>query len=324
MPRVAVQIVTYNSSQTIEDCLAALTQQRGDWSALVVDNASTDDTPQRVNRWNLPLHVNQDNIGYAAAHNQAFKSIHSDYVLTLNPDVTLEPDFIVNMCAILDTYPEVGMAAGCLLRVDRLGDTPYAVDGAGVFLRRNRRQGLRAEGIPALQAPKNMAQVFGVDGAAAFYRRVMLEDVALDGQVFDEDFFMHKEDIDLCWRAQWRGWQAYYVPNAIAHHIRTFRPGKRERVSSRLKRLAVRNRYAMMLKNDHIELIRRDLFPILIYEIGIWGYILLRERESLCVLLELWREREQWLRKRRLIQQSRKVEPEELKHWFTEQEAELP
>src|SRR5215208_6203933 len=114
---ISVHIVTYNSAHVIETCLESVIQQRGaDYDILVIDNASQDDTVSRVKSFGAMVIQNTTNAGYAAAHNQAIMLTQSEYVLTLNPDVWLEPDFLRSMTAALDRNPRVGSAAGCLLR----------------------------------------------------------------------------------------------------------------------------------------------------------------------------------------------------------------
>ena len=333
MPTVSVHIVTYNSAASIEVCLRALLDQRGvDYSVYLLDNASTDATVAVARGMGVQVTVSETNLGYAAAHNRLLDQTASDNVLTLNPDVQLQPGFLAAMVAAMEAHPQVGSAAGCLLRVEHLGaapqgmdslgwvlsvlaatsqdsgDVPQVMDGAGVFMRRSRRQGLIADGLPIAQRPAQITPIFGPDGAAAFYRRAMLDDIRVNGEVFDEDFFMHKEDVDVCWRAQLRGWGALYVPDAVAHHVRGFRPGQRERVSQDMRFLGLRNRYLLMLKNEHPAHFLRDLPFIALYDLGILAYVLLRERASLAAYRSAWALRGAMLTKRRVIQAGRKVD----------------
>lgn len=309
MPTVAVHIVTYNSAASIEVCLRALLDQRGvGYSVHLLDNASTDATVAIARGMGVEVTVSPVNLGYAAAHNRLLDQTASDYVLTLNPDVRLQPGFLAAMVAAMEAHPQVGSAAGCLLRVERLDAAPQGMDGAGVFMRRSRRQGLIADGLPIAKRPSQVAPIFGPDGAAAFYRRAMLDDIRVNGEVFDEDFFMHKEDVDVCWRAQLRGWEALYVPDAVAHHVRGFRPGQRERVSQHMRFLGLRNRYLLMLKNEHQTHFLRDLPFIALYDLGIMAYVLLRERSSLAAYRSAWALRGAMLAKRRVIQAGRTVD----------------
>jgi GT2 family glycosyltransferase len=309
-PKIAVHIVTYNHSRLIETCLAAL---RGlDVVVCIVDNASTDDTVERVRQLGYECIANRTNVGYAVAHNQALRETESEYVLTLNPDVILQPGFLETMSRVMDDNPDVGLAAACLLRIESLGETPRIIDSTGLYMRRNRRQGLLFDSAPLEACPKQPRLILGPDGAAAFYRRAMLEDIAYNGEVFDEDFFIHKEDIDVCWRALLRGWKSLYIPQAVAWHIRNFRPGQRQAVDPLLKMYAVRNRYLLMLKNEDPALFRWDFFQIVTYDVGIFFYMLLRERSSLRALSSLWQLRRKMLAKRRDIQTRRRATTEQV------------
>jgi GT2 family glycosyltransferase len=317
VPTIAVHIVTYNSASAITGCLTALAaQQHGDYGVTVIDNASADDTVALVQQHGFAPIVNPRNVGYAAGQNQALRLTDSRYVLTLNPDVALEPGFLTAMQSALDTAPGCGSAAGCLLRVDALDEQPLMIDGTGLFMRRNRRQGLLNEGVPAAQCPLARQPIFGPDGAAAFYRRAMLDDVQIDGEVFDADFFMHKEDIDVVWRAQLLGWRSMYVPDAVAKHIRTFRPGQRARVNDTLRATALRNRYLLMLKNDMPALFWRDLLRIALYDVALVGYVVLRERRSLRAFFPPRDVLRRMLHKRRQIQARRRVTSADMRQWF--------
>jgi GT2 family glycosyltransferase len=317
-PTVAVNIVTYNSGVTILACLdSVFAQDFRDFTITVLDNSSTDGTPDLLRAIpQITLIAQNENLGYAAAHNLLIARTTGRYILTLNPDVTLDHAYLGAMVQMLDAHPDVGSAAGCLLRVNSLNDPPTEIDSTGLFMRRNRRQGLRDEQRPIAQAPTGITPIFGPDGAAAFYCRAMLDDIAIGGEVFDSAFFMHKEDVDVCWRAQLRGWESIYVPHAIARHIRGFRPGQRTRVDSTLRFYSVRNRYLLMIKNDRGDHVLHDLLPILIYDIGILGYLLLFERASLRAYNSVWKLRREMLTKRRTIQRTVRVTSTALHRWF--------
>lgn len=308
MSKIHIQVVTYNSADSIESCLkSALAQEDVDFSLQVIDNTSSDDTVSIVEAMGVPCIRNEINTGYAVAHNQGFELSDSDYVLTLNPDVYLTPRYLWHLQQVLDANPEVGSAAGCLLRVNDLKETPQYIDSTGLYMRPNRRQGLRDDGTPLGQHHQELGPIFGPDGAAAFYRRAMLEDIRYNGDIFDSDFFIHKEDIDLCWRAQLRGWQSLYVPDAVAHHIRGFRPGQRQGVSMELRYYALRNRYFLMIKNEIPIHFWRNIIPIMAYEVLILGYVLLRERKSVASYRDVWKMRKTMFAKRQHIQSTRKV-----------------
>lgn len=317
MQTLSVHIVTYNNKATISSCLQSIGAQTfRKFSTLIIDNKSSDSTVSMARSQGISVIEQIENVGYATAHNFALSVTSSEFVCTLNPDTVLAPTFFFEMISYLSEHRQVGAAAGMLLRVERLGDPSKKIDGMGLILGRNRRQRLLFEGSQMESVPKTPFPIFGPDGAAGFYRRRMLRDIAIDGEVFDEDFFMHKEDVDVCWRGQLRGWPAVCVPQAIAFHIRAFRPGKRSRVTPFVRRIAMRNRYFLIVKNDSVRDIIRDMFSILIYEMGILAYVLVREPTSLLAYMGVFTALPRMLEKRRVIQGSRRVDEMRMRQWF--------
>lgn len=317
LPAISVHIVTYNSGATLHQCLDHLAAQDfSDYRVQVFDNNSTDDTLEILRATNTPFTAGSTNLGYAAAHNRLIDMTSSTYVLTLNPDVFLAPQFLSAMFHALAADSMIGSAAGLLRRVERAGDSPTLIDSAGLTMSRSRRQRLLDETTPLSHFPATTRPIFGPDGAAAFYRRAMLEDICLMGEVFDTDFFMHKEDVDVCWRAQLRGWTSVYVPDAVADHIRSFRPRQRDRVSAYMRFLGVRNRYLLMIKNEIPAHFLRDLPSILFYDVGVLAYLLIRERASFKAFTSLWSLRRKMLEKRRMIQSEKRVGWRDLVRWF--------
>lgn len=279
MNSVSIHIVTYNNEKLIKKCIRCLLLQTyKNFSILVIDNASLDQTVEICRKLPIQLVTNRKNIGYAAAHNQGVRLTKSKYILTLNADVFLQKDFLKFMVFSLEKEMRVGSAAGFLLRINGLQETPSCIDGTGLFMRKNRRQGLLHEGEQIHTLEKRY--ILGPDGAAAFYRRKMLEDIAIQKEIFDEDFFMHKEDVDIVWRAQRAGWKSLFVPDAIAWHIRTFRSGQRKNIPTSLRSMALRNRYLLLIKNDTGPYFLRDIVSILFYEVQIFFYVLFFERDS--------------------------------------------
>lgn len=323
--KVNIQIVTFNDEKIIENCLKAVfAQTYKNFSVTCVDNFSKDNTLKILEQWPVKIIKNKKNRGFAIAHNQALKVTNGEFVLLLNPDVSIKPNFLEEMMAVFTdkNNDNVGSASGCLLRINKLGERSKIIDGCGLFMNRNRRQNLIAEGMSLEKFEKNIGNepfyIFGPDGAAPFFRRKMLEDIKINKEYFDEDFYINKEDVDLCWRSQIYGWQSLAIPRAKAFHIRTFRAGRenRRRVPLFIRRAAVRNRYLLLLKNEQLIHFLRDLFFILIYEIKIFIYLLLFEPSSLIAYLDVIRFFKKTLKKRRIIQPKRKTSWQRLDIWF--------
>src|SRR4030095_12141583 len=104
------------------------------------------------------------------------------------------------------------------------------LDSTGIIMLREQRHLDRGAGETDNGQYENPEDIFGPSGAAALYRRATLDDVAINGQYFDEDFFAFREDADLAWRCRLLGWNSIYVPAAVALHRRRVTPERRNRL----------------------------------------------------------------------------------------------
>ncbi|MFX3632152.1 MAG: glycosyltransferase family 2 protein [Candidatus Pristimantibacillus sp.] len=301
MATASVCIVTYNSVSDIEACLDAVQLQSFPVKQIVVvDNASTDGTVELIrglSQDKLLLIPNKINNGFAGGQNQAISHANSDYVLVLNPDVTLEPNYLSEIISFMEQHKEVGSATGKLI----FGSDLTIMDSAGLGMRRTRQAYDLAAGEPITSWVESM-QVFGVSGAAGVYRSEMVRDIAIDGQFFDEDFFAYKEDVDVAWRAKKLGWQSYYVSTAEAVHNRGWKKGGRTAVPLFVRRHSYQNRFFTLIKNEPVGWHWFTLLPLLIFvELIKLGYIILREPGLLHCWPKIIRMLPSMLRKRRWI-----------------------
>ena len=127
--------------------------------------------------------------------------------------------------------------------------------------------------------------VFGATAAAALYRREMIDDISLDGEFFDSDFFVYREDADVAWRAQLLGWKCIYVPYARGYHVRKVLPGNRGALPPEINMHSVKNRFLMRIKNISPDLYRRNMFSITVRDITVVLCCLIWEHSSLSCLL---------------------------------------
>ena len=258
------------------------------------------------------LVANDRNRGFAAAANQGIAAARAPFVQLLNPDCFLEPAYCATLMKALELAgPAFGMATGRLL----LADDPTRVDSRGIRMTRSGRHLDIGQGEPDDDDDAD-AEVFGVSGAAAMYRKSFLDDVAVDGQVFDEDFFSYREDADLAWRGQLFGWRAVYVADAVAHHVRRVTPERRRELPPNINMHSVKNRFLLRLKNESLWLAMRNAPFELARDLVTIGAVLTVERTSLPALGWLWRNRRRIMARRRAIQKKRRVSDRALAGWF--------
>ncbi|NRF96234.1 glycosyltransferase family 2 protein [Paenibacillus frigoriresistens] len=314
MKTVSVHIVTYNSSEQIDDCLEAVLRQSHPIEQIVViDNASKDNTIEKLEKWSEKCSIikNSMNNGFAGGHNQAIWMTETDYCLILNPDVVLEPDYVLNTIKSLNNHTQAGSATGKLLFK---ADSSHS-DSTGLVINKARRAFDRGADQPSDQFV-HAEEVFGVSGAAAMYAREMINDISLNGEFFDEDFFAYKEDVDVAWRAQLLGWKAYYEPTAIAYHERGWKEGGRSSKPLFVRRLSYINRYKMMVKNDRISMMLKHIIPLLVYECLSFAYALLREPKLLGAWSSFFHTYKDLRQKRGMIRSKQKLEATEINRWF--------
>ena len=209
---VNIIIVNWNGRKFLSECLESLRRQTYQpLTIILVDNGSTDGSVDFVKK-NYPevkaIRLDR-NLGFSIANNIAIESVNSAYVALLNNDAVAHPKWIKNLVDSLEANPLAGFAASKMLFyddrsiIDRAGDA-YTRAGTGL---------LRGRGMPA-DSYSEQEWVFGACAGAALYRTQMLRDIGL----FDEDFFLLYEDVDLSFRAQLKNYKCLYVPEAIVYH----------------------------------------------------------------------------------------------------------
>jgi GT2 family glycosyltransferase len=249
-PLVAIVILNWNGQPYLERFLpSVLATTYTNFKVVVADNSSTDDSlpflkahyPQ-VERLLL-----SENYGFAKGYNEVLKNIDADYYLLLNSDVEVTPEWLQPMVALLE---KDYLHAACQPKIlaykqkrlfEYAGAAGGWLDAFGYPFARGRVFDICEED----QGQYNeMQQVFWASGAALLIRQEAFQ--AVGG--FDEWFFAHQEEIDLCWRLQLRGYKLFCCPEAVVYHVGG---GTLPRGNSRKTFLNFRNNLAMLAKNLH-------------------------------------------------------------------------
>jgi GT2 family glycosyltransferase len=340
---VSILITTYNSGKFLKACLGSiLRQDYADREMVIVDNASADGTRgvlqeferQFAGRAEARLRViyNDTNRGFAAGQNQAIAQAHGDWLLSLNPDVILKPDFLSTLLgeakAITAAPKEkrLGALCGKLLRwkPGASDERSNVIDSTGIYFLRNLRHLDRGSDEIDHGQYERREYVIGATGAAALYRRAMVEDISVAGEFFDEDFFAYREDADVAWRAQMMGWSCLYVPEAVAWHVRRVTPERFKQLPDEINRHSIKNRFLMRAKNISAGLYLRLLIPVTARDLLILGYCAIFKRGLLSGLSLLWSKRKAIGEKRRWIQSHRRIGDGELMQWFDNEPRSMP
>lgn len=279
--KISVIIVTAGRDNYLKLCLDSLKAQSCViYEHVVVDNSLNFNFIKEIKQHYpfIKSYSSKENLFYCQALNIGIKMSNGEFILCLNDDVILEQKYIEEAIKVFDINMNIGMVSGKVLRIDK-----KTIDTAGMFLSIFRTVKERGYGVKDTGQYEKEEYIFGVNGAVAFYRKQMLEEIKIGSDYFDPDYHIFYEDLDIAWRAQNFGWKAYYAPKAIAYHIRgaTVRvnygidkPYARRYLSNELHLDLIKNRYLTLIKNESVISFLLHLPLILFYDILAWGYVL--------------------------------------------------
>lgn len=261
--KVAVILLNWNGEEDSLNCIVALKKQTAAHDVVAVDNGSTDNFVDVVEKKypDIKLLKNQKNKGFAGGVNTGIRYAienNYDYVALINNDAIPEPTWLSELLHPITPqtkggakqrstrHSKVGIVTGKLLKtdgtIDSTGDL-YTAWGLAYPRGRNEVDNGQYD---------SSEEVFAATGGASLYRIEMLKQIGL----FDEDFFAYYEDVDLSFRAQLAGWKVFYNPMAIAHHKIGASSSK---VQGLTTYMATKNIPWMLVKNVPLRLMPRIL-----------------------------------------------------------------
>lgn len=217
---ISIIIVSYNSADVIELCLASIFKQDSLMShieVLVVDNASSDSTVNII-REKFPsvlIFQNNVNYGYSYAVNRGYSESVGKYILILNPDTVLEDEFIKKVINLMDSLPEIGILGVSLISTNgKIQPTCWKEPSLLTVIYDMMLPYFFSLKLVTLQ-PEKFASVPMVSGACMIVRKDVFQ--TLGG--FDERFFLYYEDVDFCYRARKLGYKIFFTPDIkVIHH----------------------------------------------------------------------------------------------------------
>ncbi len=271
MHKTAVIIVTHNSQTVLTRCLQALDRQTVPVppdAVVLVDSGSADSDYLKPyqNRAGTTVYL-EENIGFSRANNIGYGAVAQDvqdiqgvdqgvdFVLFLNPDAFLAPNSIELALAFLTQGENrnVGCIGGRLLGFDNDGGKATGhLDSTGVFRKWYGRWYDRSQGDMDNGQHLCQEDVPAICGAFLFCRKIMLDQIALTREnskaVFDPDFFLYKEDIELCLRAKKADWRIIYLPEIIVQHCRGWQKDRQD-ISHQLRMTAAESELLLYRKH---------------------------------------------------------------------------
>ncbi len=218
--KLAIVILNWNGMHLLERYLPAVVRFSGDAEIIVADNASTDGSTEFVRRTYPKIRIiqNAENGGFSRGYNQALKEVTADIYCLLNSDVEVSPNWLEPIYKAYQQLPDAAILQPKILDLLKKDHFEYA-GAAGGFLDRLGYPFCRGRIFQALEKDEGQyddtTEIFWATGACMFLKREVFN--TLGG--FDEDYFAHQEEVDLCWRAQNAGYKVYYVGGSRVYHL---------------------------------------------------------------------------------------------------------
>ncbi len=301
-PRASIIIPNLNGRHHLESCLGSLRQQRfDDFETILVDNGSSDGSQAYVRQHYPEVRLIElpENAGFTGACNAGYRAAEGRFIILLNNDTEVDSGWLTAIVDAFGRHPEVGIIASKILLFDRR----HYLHAAGDFYRLDGIPGNRGVWQPDEGQFEQEERVFSACGAAAAYRRTLIDEIGF----LDDDFYFSCEDVDMGWRAQLAGWEVLYVPAAVVYHKLKATGG-----SVTGSYYDGRNFLYLIWKDYPGSLLRRNLLVILKAQLGITWTALrawrgpasrARLRGQLSGMLGLFK----MLAKRRQVQATRRV-----------------
>lgn len=247
-PKVAVVILNWNGKNFLQQFLPSVINNSNENTEIIVaDNASTDDSIIFLKEFYpaVKIILLEKNFGFAKGYNEALKKVDSDYYVLLNSDAEVSEHWIEPMVSLLESDPSIAACQPKVLSYQEKNVFDYA-GAAGGWLDKFGYPFAKGRVFDYCEEDKGQYDqqepIFWASGAAMFIRASAFHEV----NGFDEYFFAHQEEIDLCWRLQLAGYQVYSCPATKIYHVGG---GTLPKGNSRKTYLNFRNNLIMISKN---------------------------------------------------------------------------
>ncbi len=245
--KLAIAILNWNGKNWLEKFLPNVISYSGDAEIYVIDNDSTDDSVDYL-RQNFPqvkIIYNTKNNGFAGGYNDGLKHIHADIYCLLNSDVEVTPKWIDPVLNLFKNDPKIAAVQPKVLDYNRKSFFEFA-GAAGGFIDNLGYPYCRGRIFESIEEDKGQyndeTEIFWASGCCLFIRS---EDF-WNQKGFDERFFAHQEEIDLCWRLKNDGKKIFYTGKSTIYHVGG---GTLNKQSAQKTFLNMRNNLTMLVKN---------------------------------------------------------------------------
>ena len=263
--KIAVVILNYNGAKLLKQFLPSVLRHSPEATIFVADNASTDDSIAILKTQfpSVQIIQNQDNYGFAKGYNEALKNLNFDVYALVNSDIEVTENWLQPILEKFKNEPKTAIIQPKILDFKNKVFFEYA-GAAGGYIDQYGFPFCRGRIFDTIEKDKQQyedeTEIFWASGACFFIRSEVYHML----QGFDDDFFAHQEEIDLCWRAINRGHNIQYTPKSLVYHVggATLQQGNPKKTY-----LNFRNSLLMLVKN----LPKSQLLPVLFLRLCLDG-----------------------------------------------------
>nr|AUN37941.1 glycosyltransferase [uncultured bacterium] len=265
MKKIAVVILNWNGIKLLEQFLPSVIQYSPEATVYVADNASTDDSIAFV-KTNFPtvkIVKNQTNKGFSGGYNDALQHIDAEIYALVNSDIEVTENWLKPILETFETEPKTAIVQPKILDFKKKDYFEYAGAGGG-FIDKYGYPFCRGRIFDTLEKDNGQyndkTEIFWASGACFFIRSSIYKEL----KGFDEDFFAHQEEIDLCWRTINKGYKIMYNSESVVYHVGG---ATLDQANPKKTYLNFRNSLLMLTKN----LPQNAIFKILILRLFLDG-----------------------------------------------------
>ena len=277
--KIAVVVLNWNGKSWLEKFLPILLQySRNEAKVFIADNASTDDSVDFVKEKypNIEVIINTDNGGYAKGYNDALKNILAEYFVLINSDIEVTKDWLQSLVKLMDSNKNIVACQPKVLSYNKKQMFEYA-GASGGFIDSLGYPFCRGRVFDVIEQDtgqyNDSIEIFWATGACFIVRSASFWEIG----GFDEDFFAHQEEIDLCWRLKNKGYSIMVEPESVVYHV----GGGTLAIGSPFKTyLNFKNNLCMLFKNLPI-LNLMLVIPLRLFLDGIAAFTLLNQSRGI-------------------------------------------
>ncbi|MEY8337826.1 glycosyltransferase family 2 protein [Lachnospiraceae bacterium 62-35] len=264
--KVTIVIPNYNGLAFMEPCMEALDKQTYQgFDVLVVDNGSQDGSVEWLKEREIPTIFLNENTGFSGAVNRGIRAAKTPYVILLNNDTQVRPDYVRELVRCMERSPKIFSVSSRMIQ----SSNPSLIDDAGDMYSLMGWAYQRGTG-QSVKGYRKPRRIFSACAGAAIYRRAVFDEIGY----FDEMHFAYLEDMDIGFRARIAGYDNLYCPKAEVYHVGSGTSGSK--YNSFKVRLAARNNVYLNYKNMPIFQLIFNGFPL---ALGIWiKYLFFKKR----------------------------------------------